>query len=267
MSNEITMESVTQLLAARPGYDLKDDCLQTEEIAGALDRGESLAQILLQFPHVRDCEFCRESVDLFSEMADDLAPSDFSHFRMTPRSTVRSPRMWWSVAALLVVGFCAGLGWFLWQGKEAADDAMSLTPKGADFDMEIAVSRDGMAFPLHQGEEVETGDQLGFFYTASHSAHLALFHVDATGRVSALYPTDSDRTRAVSAGNRIPLKDGAIVTPATSCEWTVAVFLDREMSVLALGRHITERLTISEGCDLTIDGMTQMHVKVQRIRN
>jgi uncharacterized protein (DUF433 family) len=267
MNDKISIDRLEALLTGRPGYDMKDDCPHTEKIAAALESGDSPSEILLRFPHLKDCELCRESVGLYSQMADSREPSGNANAYSNRFARVLPRRILWSVAAALVVGICAGIGAVIWHGTGEANIDAVLTPKGAMFDLEIAVSRNGAAFPLRHGETVRTGDQLGFFYSASRNAHLALFHVDGTGKVSVLYPTDSSRTRSVLAGTRIPLKDGAIVTPATTCEWTVAIFTGKEMSVSTLGGHLADGLTISDDCTLTIDGMKEMQVKVQRIRN
>ena len=267
MNNNISIDRLEALLAGRPGYDLKDDCPHTEEIAAALESGDSPGEILLRFPHLKNCEQCRESVGLYSQMADLRESSGNANAYSHRFTRVRSRRILWSVAAVLMVGICAGIGAVIWHETGEANRDAVLIPKGAMFDLEIAVSRDGAAFPLRPDEVVKTGDRLGFFYSASRNAHLALFHVDGTGKVSVLYPTDSDRTRSIQVGTRIPLKDGAIVTPATTCEWTVAIFTGKEMSVSTLGGHLADGLTISDDCALTIGGMKEMQVKVQRIRN
>lgn len=267
MNEIMSIDRLEALLAGRPGYDMKDDCPHTEEIAAALESGDSPTEIMLRFAHLKKCELCQESVGLYSKMADSRDSTGNANAQSKGLARVRSRRMLWSVAAVLVVGICIGIGAAIWHGTGETNGYAVLIPKGAMFDLEIAVSRNGAAFPLRAGEAVKTGDQLGFFYSASRNAHLALFHVDGTGKVSVLYPTDSDRTRSVVAGTRIPLKDGAIVTPATTCEWTVAIFTGKEMSVSILGGHLADGLNISDDCTLTIHGMKEMHVKVQRIRN
>ena len=288
MDNGISTSQLEQLLARRSGYNMGDDCPHMEDIAAALEGGDSPAQILKRFPHVNDCELCRESLLLFAQMNDtDTSIADITplgsrplvaqvHLRSSGRhrpipapqsSRGRTRVVPWALAAVLLVGICGGIGAFVWKYRAENPSQTSLTPKGAFFDLEIAVSREGTAFPLHQGDMVKTGDQLGFFYTATQSAYIAVFHVDADGQISVLYPGKSDRSVPVQEGARIPLSDGAIVTPATSCEWIVAVFSNKDMSVSQLRRHLLKELHISESCTLHIGDIHEMNVRIQQIRN
>ncbi|MBN2716616.1 MAG: DUF4384 domain-containing protein [Deltaproteobacteria bacterium] len=276
MDKDFPIIFVESLLKSRPGYRLFDDCPHTQEIAIAVAEGMSLAELTDTFPHLQTCALCRESVKMCMAIDDNADESDFhaGHTIALPPPSRLGQRMRWALAALLLAGLAGGMGLLVWQSKTresnsttSADNVM--TPKGAAYDLEIAVSRNGAGFQLEQGDMVETGDHLGFFYSATQRAHLALFHLNAHGELSTLFPARTKYSAPVKDGARIPIKDGAVATPATTCEWVVAVFTEKVMSINTLRQYLSDSAIITDktdGCDLRIGDKRGMTIKIQQIR-
>ncbi|MBN2525313.1 MAG: DUF4384 domain-containing protein [Deltaproteobacteria bacterium] len=272
---KLPVSRVEDLLRQRPFYDMADDCPHTEEIANALADGTTPAELEKRFPHVQQCDICKASIHLFNQMANEIgspeqkpAPRPAKNVISLSKRTRVSRRtvFVFSMAAVLLAGLAAGVGFVIWQSQQTQSQPDTLVPKGASYDLEIAVSRNGLGFPLREGEMVETGDRLGFFYSASEGSHMALFHVDGQRQMTVLYPVEGKRTAFVQKGERIRIRDGALVTPSTTCEWIVALFTPKETSLSRLISHLRRNVRVGENCNLKITDMDTARIKVQQIR-
>ena len=277
MDKPISIFDIEKLVATRPSYDLSEDCPFTEEIALAAAAGTPIREIAEKFPHLNECALCRESIQLFEEIEDSVDDSVNSkqthpHTMYTvplPPPASRFARVSLAVAAVLLIGVAGSIAMHLWHTRQRQTAETTLTPKGAVFDMEIAVNRNGAGFPLEQGDMVETGDNLGFFYSATQNAYLALFHVNEQRELSTLFPANKNSNALVETGTRLPIKDGALVTPASSCEWIVAVFSEKSMSINQLKGYLKNGINISKRsgtCDIQIEELKEVTIKVQQIR-
>ena len=90
--------------------------------------------------------------------------------------------------------------------------------------MAIAVERGGERFTAREGDRLQAGDRLGFFYSASKPGYLAFFNLDASGKASVLFPSGAQKSGRIEAGQERPLVDGGVVRGGDPCEWLVAFF-------------------------------------------
>lgn len=261
----MTIKRVEQLLMLRDEYPMEEDCTSLEQIAASLENNMSAKEALAIVPDTEDCTLCEEAIALYLSINDaDL----FSTTPVVPMRRKPAPaiviKFFVAAAAICVFGVVAV--WWNAFSSEPDEHKSTLSAKGMTYDFQIAVSRGKTQFPLHPGKQVKTGDRLGFFYTAPAQGHLAVFFVDGTGEISALYPAHGEVTAFIKKGASVPLPDGAVVTPAHDREWIVAVFYKNERSIRTIQTDIKSSMDVGQGGALEVAPPGAMRTLIHQIR-
>lgn len=134
-----------------------------------------------------------------------------------------------------------------------AIDEEQLSPKGLTEELALAVERNGRRFTARENDLLLPGDRLGLFYSSREPGYLAILHRDRRGEVVALYPANGARSAGIEAGLHVAVPDGAIVEEGSGCEWFVAIFSSRPLSVAELVIDVERAKERSERCELSVD--------------
>lgn len=272
--DELAVEKVGELLSMRSSYQLSEDCSQLDIIALRLEKGTSWTQLIQEFPHLKECELCREMAQEYQSLSDDLSlnldtenSTAISSGATSEVVSLFGKNKWIKVAMAAAATVLVGISYFVWQGYKTVPPVEStLIPKGGTYDFQIAISRGQEKFPLTPDETVETGDMFGFFYTAPQNGYLAVFFVDGDGKISVLYPSNRKETAFIRSGTQIPLKDGALATSSIGCEWIVALFYNRPRDLQMLRNEIKSTMKTTHNCELHVAPQGTTSVKVQKVR-
>lgn len=190
---------------------------------GAGDATGEEAQVFQS--HLSTCGTCRRDLAAF-RAAELSAPPAFAGWLPTLR-------LRWILAGLATV-LLLGLGSW-WLGRETVLPASeSVFRIKGDHRLAIAVQRGDRRFVAASGDVFETGDVLGFFYTAPSDCWLVVLFTDERGRITRVFPSRSLFPARVPAGVEQPLPDGAVLEDGTGYEWIVAFFSEQALDVEGL---------------------------------
>jgi hypothetical protein len=214
-----------------------------------------LEELLRTRTHVESCPVCKESLALFDsteELWEQAAKESSAPSR--PSFTT-----WFSLPKLMLASSIAVLllAVFIWQpwiqpdGKEGI-----LRPKGS-FQLLVAAERLGKTFRVTPGMQLETGDQLGFFYTSAEAGHLMILYADQPGEVVRLFPSKNPKSAGIQPGRRVPLDDGARLSKGQGCEWVIAVFSDSKFDEEMANNIVERMLAKQKDCKLNIRQITR----------
>jgi hypothetical protein len=182
--------------------------------------GESVAAA----SHLSGCEQCAPRVAWMKELGQHFDAHVYPRLRarLVDRATTPPPRRWWPFAVLVPIAAAALL--FVLVPRGPSPDYIGL--KGGNLGTLEVYLGDGRAGRrLMSGDVVHPQDGLRFFVIApQHDAFV--FTVDATGRVSALYPEQGGAP--VRAEGLLP--GGAVLDETTGPERVFAVFPTRPMT-------------------------------------
>jgi hypothetical protein len=146
------------------------------------------------------------------------------------------------------------------------EEQPSLTPKGMDDRVEVAAQRGPDRFRLGANERLAAGDRLGFFYSAERPGHLMLLAVDEEGTVTTLHPGQGELSAPIQAGQDVSLPDGAVADEGRGCEWIVAVFSDRPLTVRDVHQRIQSAPRGTTDCTLEPRILDARSVRVLPLR-
>jgi hypothetical protein len=205
----------------RPDAGDGEDCAQTlyRYAAGDLDPDETLAFER----HLRDCAVCRMDLEAFRVLERE---PELRRFGFRP--------LWAVLVGCLAV---VGLASVLWLSSRGAEEASSFRIKGG-FGLQLAVQRGDKRFVASSHDRFQTGDALGFFYTAPADRYLSVLFSDEQGRVVRVFP--QGEPRRVPAGAERPLPDGAVLEPGEGCEWIVAVFSEEPVDPARMAERLRQ---------------------------
>lgn len=171
---------------------------------------------------------------------------------VVPRQTLR-----WLLAALVIAAGVAVAIVPGWLESPTPDQESPLTPKGhgavrgpADR-LEVAVRRGKLEWVASALDTLETGDLVGFFYTADTDGYLLIAHVDAAMDATVVFPAGGQRSAPVHAGRSRQAVDSAVLTPANGCNWFVGVFSDEPIDSVRL-REAISKMAVQDDCELDL---------------
>ena len=257
--NRIDAALVKELLSLRPVIVNDGPCEETESVALALGGQAPAEEANEAKAHLDHCEHCRETVHLLEQLTDSGALSPLSdpltYWQVPPHRN-----RWWrlfesrgviAAAALVFLGLVVTLSWSLHE-KPRDDGPSTLTVKGGSDEIFVAVKRGSSQFTLDPRGQLSVGDHIGLFYSAQKTGYLAAFGLDSESKVTRLYPLEGDMSSPIAAGEVTSLPGGALVNEGKGCEWIVAVFSDRPMSLDVLNKAVETSKRLRENCGLEI---------------
>jgi hypothetical protein len=211
--------------------------------------------------HLGLCSDCRADLEVFTSVeeiwdAGEPAPEGIIDrllgFWTLPRLALAA-----SAAVLALILVLVPLG--------PPEEERILVPKGT-WQLHVAAERSGHTFRVVDGSVLQTGDQLGFFYTAERPGYLMILYADEEGEIIRLYPALKPHSAAAAEGKNIRIPDGAELSPGEGCEWVVGLFSDRPLTGdsarEAIGRMLGER----KGCRLEASSAKLQGVGIQVIQ-
>ncbi len=125
----------------------------------------------------------------------------------------------------------------------------SLRAKGG-FSLHIAAKRAAQVFRIQDGDRLQDGDQLGFFYTSQQRGFFTLFHLDEVGVITRLVPAASETMLALDPATQAALPDGAILSAGTGCEWLVGFYAQQAIPYQRMIDSLKTSLDHRQGCSL-----------------
>lgn len=135
-----------------------------------------------------------------------------------------------------------------------------------DASLHVAVMRGEQEFLVGNGGRLETGDRLGFFYSASQPLHLGILYADPAGGVVRLHPSGGSRSTFVDAGRDLRLESGAVLTPGEECEWVVAAWSSEPLSMEVLAAEVKRAVAHRSGCVLAFPQESQVRFEAVVVR-
>lgn len=250
-----------------------DRCIDEGELDRLLN-GEVPPEVMARFEeHIRQCPTCLEELAFFEQLRLEgrLEMPPASAFEAIKAACPEPPSEWRSAEALPPLRALEGTGprrgsrelglWALAASAlVAAGLYVALAPNQTPFDsglspkgsvdmtsgdgLRLATTRGAESFRVEPGERLDEGAQVGFFYSASSRAYLAIYNVDPLAGATLLFPTH-DRSGRVEPGVDVPLGAGAELGPAPwasadaqRCEWIVAVFSNDARPTEELAGHL-----------------------------
>jgi hypothetical protein len=212
--------------------------------------------------HLEGCAHCRQALSEFDALAGiwDAEPEEERPFiqRLLGPGRLRWAAGLAAAAALALVLVLVPFG-----GQEGREGV--LTPKGY-WQLHVAAERDGKTFRVTDGSVLKTGDQLGFFYTAEKEGYLTILYVEESLRIVRLYPTLGTPGGQVTLGKNIRIPDGAVLSPATGCEWIVGLFSEQELAEEIAMKSVSRMVKKRRGCTLDAGDSQLKQVAVQVIQ-
>jgi len=205
--------------------------------------GEATAGEAAEFEaHLATCEECQ--VDLAAFRAEREEP---------PRTRAAAWR--WAAGGLAAAAVLA-LGLFIGLPGEVdrPGRTVNLRPKGPSASgegpatgfrvkgpvrLQVAVQRGSKRFVASAGQTFETGDVLGFFYTALDETWPVILFCDTEGNITQVFPPPGAAV-SVPAGVERPLPVSAVVEEGRTCEWIVGFFSSRQPSMDTLQSALRE---------------------------
>jgi len=241
-------EQLVETLLRRRYGPAPAECPGLEQVAAALSFPEDEGVRARASEHLASCAVCRESLLALEgsrSVPEPVAAASLweriSNWRHAPSFRVR---LAWATAGMAAALLGVGL-------HHRATSPDMLVPKGSEHAFHIAVQRGASRFRLGPGEALQSGDRLGFFYSAPDASHLVVLDVEADGKAAALFPAGGRESARVLAGEGVGLPDGAIVRDGEGCEWIVAVFADAPLPVAEVREALGDAARLaSSDCSL-----------------
>jgi len=195
--------------------------------------------------HLNQCSGCRADLEDFASVAEIWDAEEPS-----PEGIGARLLGFWSLPRLALAASAALLALVLVLVPVGPrEEERILRPKGT-WQLHVAAERSGHTFRVQNGSILQTGDQLGFFYTAERPGYLMILYADEEGEIIRLFPALEPQSAIADEGKNIRVPDGAKLSPGEGCEWVVGLFSDQpitgDQAREAIGRMLGER----KGCRL-----------------
>ncbi|MBN2531191.1 MAG: hypothetical protein JXR76_32710 [Deltaproteobacteria bacterium] len=217
--------------------------------------------------HLASCAECREALVMYQGTSEiggtgEIDANERSNDVIENAARNRMPdkpirmfagrmRTMGAIAAILLFAGVLPV-WMMIRDRTPEDTASALAVKGRADDISVVIRRNGRAFIARPSEPLQTGDDLGFFYSAKKKGYLALFTRDSSKSVYLLHPVDGVRSASIDAGLNVSLPDGASVETVSRCEWVIGVFSDSPLSVADLERNVADAMETNSSCGLAL---------------
>ena len=256
----ITSETVARLLANRPLHESDQHGPRLAQLALVVSGVASPELVEEMDRHLVECRICREILLSYHRHEDDRLPAALAPNLMPPRSKRETVRRFVLPAAAVLI---AGLGILFTALEDDSPQAPAIMRvKGFDDELIVSVKRGTGRFTLNPNDELRDGDRLNLVYSAARRGHLVVVSRDASGEVLALHPTSGTQSAPIFAGDRITLKDGAVVDAGQGCEWIIAVFSDTPLSVKSILDVVADAQPSLDTCDLELNIPSARTVRV-----
>jgi hypothetical protein len=239
----------------------RDRCADAVALARYAADDLSAAERLEFEDHFNQCSECRADLESFTSVADIWDAGE-----PAPEGILARLLGFWSLPRLALAASAAVLALVLVlvpfgpREKERV-----LVPKGT-WQLHVAAERSGHTFRVQDGSILQTGDQLGFFYTAERPGYLMILYADEEGEIVRLFPALKPQSAIAAEGKNIRIPDGAELSPGEGCEWVLGLFSDQpftgDQAREAVGRMLGER----KGCRLDASSAKLHGVGIQVIQ-
>ncbi len=255
MLDDLSSQKIAEELKTTLGPDFLEQ-RQHEECSESLafyrnSAGEMDAEEQESFrTHLSKCSECRRDLQFLE--AQDAAPKTEGFFAGRRRFRFLAP-----IAAL---GLLLGSLWLtnIFFEEQPGEHVQRI--KGA-FKLQVAVQRVEDRFVARSGDEFQSGDALGFFYSSAKDGFLSVIFYDAQGNQEKVFPTEQKGAAAVKAGVEVALPDGAVVEDGQGCEWIVALFAEAKFDPGSLSLQIQEAARAAgPGCRLSLQKIVDLDV-------
>lgn len=116
-----------------------------------------------------------------------------------------------------------------------------------NWSLEVAVRRGNATFRAVPGQRLQTGDELGLFFSAARAGHLHVAYMDSSGYWVELYPGEG-HDDSVDAGVNVRLRAGALLTAGTGCEAIIGMFSSVHLDDAEVKEILTSIRRGPDGC-------------------
>jgi len=175
--------------------------------------------------HLSGCARCRQRIEKLKferrSLYERIPRLDLEEARPRPRW---QPALAAACACLLLA---IGL-WFFWSGE---DRPGSVAFKGEAPALSFRVERQGRVFEGRAHMQLRPGDRVRFAYSLGENAYLLIINLDGEGKTTAYYPSGSDESLAVKAGQKVFLPGSIRLDQYLGPERIFAVFTRKPLSV------------------------------------
>jgi hypothetical protein len=253
-THAISIEGVEALLRSRRLEVPSDHHEEIESLAMAISGLADDETRKRVDRHLAECPACREILLLFHQTTEESQRSTGDNIVSLNEKREQRKRLWRPIslsAAALLLG--AVSLFLLTETKLSTPTEDRFVTKGHRDGFTVAVRRGQKAFTAKHLEELKTGDNLGFFYSASTPGYLAVLNRDTSGKTAVLFPGEGVNSQAIEAGETISLPDGAVVEEGTACEWVIAVFSENPIPLELITSAAQNAKKTRTQCGLSLD--------------
>jgi len=242
------------LSRAEPEYARTGACPSNLEL-DRLATGElsSRAQVALQ-EHLQSCEKCETRRERWSQLAASYlarpeAQATLQGLLTRSESLAPRPSPRRRHAAAWLAGVCVAAAILVGVFPRGVTDTVR-SKGGVDFG--FFVKRGAQVFGGTDGEHVWPGDQLRFTVRSHEPTDLAIFSLDANGKVSLYYPVLGAPARLPGSLTAVPLAASVELDDTLGDELLVARFCRAPQALDSLQRELAATGTLPEqaGCQL-----------------
>ncbi|MBN1961413.1 MAG: DUF4384 domain-containing protein [Deltaproteobacteria bacterium] len=248
-------QKIDTLLSFRlkKGRFFEEECPGLLQVSIGLSEDATPEQVQSAQKHLQNCAICsattknwREIINVNNNKISDQVKSK-KLFWLLPRGLLFACGV-----ILLVLSATTLLSDLLDSGLNLiTSNTPNIIYKGLNEKLYVAIERMGKRFRLTKGERLCNGDRVGFFYSASTPAYLALLSVSANGESTILFPREDEQSRAIAAGEEIALPVNGIFERKSRCEWIIGVFSTTPQQLITLISIAKQAaLQASADCDI-----------------
>jgi hypothetical protein len=145
----------------------------------------------------------------------------------------------------------------------AALDGRTIRFKGGAA-LEVHVKRGERVFPLHDGDALAPGDQLGFVYTLAQPGYVVVFGIDDTGAITRYFPAAGAGAAHLAAAGRAQLPVGIELDQHRGTERIVALFSDRQIDDASARGALTAAFERARRSERDLSAMPRVELVVDQ---
>ena len=255
---------IEKILQNRRGADLRAHEVEIELLANVITGVADAKTKERVNRHLESCAECRETLVTlhWSDSTERGSLPSASSDPMRNKHSTSQIAKWAAIsaAAVLIITFA----WLLLyrNNKTLPSDNTMMEIKGQDDNLAVVVGRGASRYILQPLDRLETGDQLGIFYSTNRPGYLMVMALDASGAISLLSPAERSESCPIETGENISLPDGAKVEAGSGCEWVIGVFSDTALTVKEVTRAIQHRIQTDRRCGIDIKMKAARSIRV-----